>query len=137
MEKDWNPNDYQGRSKDQVERKLAYLNSLRNYIKNSVDFSKLPAPSIAGIEDPNININVAKIISLSIQRSELAYSVKGSFSYERLDNEIQSVKKVLLENETTYRNTLMYDLNIAKQKRAKTPHHPSTLHQYLLFFIDK
>ncbi len=105
--------------KDEVERKLAYLNSLRNYIKNSVDFSKLPAPSISGIEDPNININVAKLISLSIQRSELAYSVKGSFSYERLDNEIQSVKKVLLENETTYRNTLMYDLNIAKQKIAK------------------
>jgi len=110
--------EYDGK-KDEVERKLAYLNSLRNYLKSSVDFSKLPAPSIAGIQDPNINVNVAKLISLSIQRSELAYSVKGSFSYERLDNEIQSLKKALLENETTYRNTLMYDLNIAKQKIAK------------------
>lgn len=110
--------DYDTR-KDAVERKIAYLNSLRNYLKNSVDFSKLPAPTVAGIEEPNINTNVAKIITLSIQRSELAYSVKGSFSYERLDNEIQSVKKVLLENESTYRNSLLYDLNIANQKIAK------------------
>ena len=81
--------------KDAVERKIEYLNSLRNYLKNSVDFSKLPAPTIAGIDEPNINANVSKIIALSIQRSELAFSVNGSFSYERLDNEIQSIKKVI------------------------------------------
>ena len=105
--------------KANVERKIAYLNSLKNYLKGSVDFSKLPAPTVAGIEEPNINANVSKIILLSIQRSELAYSVKGAFSYERLDNEIQSVKRVLLENEVTYRNSLLYDLNIANQKIAK------------------
>ena len=105
--------------KADVERKISYLNSLRKYLKESVDFSKLPAPTIAGIEEPNINTNVAKIIALSIQRSELEYSVKGSFSFDRIDNEIQSIKKVLLENESTYRNTLSYDLNVANQKIAK------------------
>ena len=110
--------DYDAK-KELVERKIAYLNSLGKYLKESVDFSKLPAPTIAGIEEPNINTNVAKIISLSIQRSELAYSVKGAFSYERLDNEIQSVKKVLLENQSTYRSSLMSDLNFANQKIAK------------------
>lgn len=102
--------------KEEVERKISYLNSLRTYLKESVDFSKLPAPTIAGIAEPNININVARIIDLSIQRSQLEYSVKGSFSYDRIDNEIQSIKKVLLENESTYRNTLSYDLKIANQK---------------------
>ncbi len=105
--------------KADVERKISYLNSLRKYLKESVDFSKLPAPTIAGIEEPNINTNVAKIIALSIQRSELEYSVKGSFSFDRIDNEIQSIKKVLLENESTYRNTLSYDLNVANQKITK------------------
>ncbi len=106
-------------NKDQVERKLAYLNTLKNYLKGSVDFAKLPAPTVAGIEEPNINANVAKLINLSIQRSELAYSIKGQVYYERIDNEISSVKKVLLENANSYKNALLYDLNIANQKISK------------------
>jgi len=105
--------------KDQVERKIAYLNTLKNYLKNSVDFSKLPAPTVAGIEEPNINSNVARLISLSIQRSELVYSIKGEVYFERIDNEIQSVKKVLLENLNSYRNALQYDLNKVNQKIGK------------------
>ena len=105
--------------KDQVERKISYLNTLKNYLKNSVDFSKLPAPTVAGIEEPNININVSKLINLSIQRSELAYSIKGEIYYERIDNEISSVKKVLLENVNSYKNALQYDLNLANQKIGK------------------
>ena len=105
--------------KDEVERKIAYLNTLKNYLKGSVDFSKLPAPTVAGIDEVNININVSKLISLSIQRSELSYSIKGEVYYERIDNEIQSVKKVLLENANSYKNALQYDLNIANQKIAK------------------
>ena len=105
--------------KDAVERKISYLTTLKNYLKNSVDFSKLPAPTVAGIDEPNINSNVAKLITLSIQRSELAYSVKGQVYYERIDNEISSVKKVLLENISSYQNALLYDLNLANQKIAK------------------
>lgn len=105
--------------KDMVERKIAYLNSLKNYLKSSVDFSKLPAPTVAGIDEPNINANVAKLIELSIQRSELAYSIKGEIYYERIDNEISSVKKVLLENANSYKNVLAYDLNLVSQKIAK------------------
>ena len=110
--------DYDSK-KDIVERKIAYLNSLKTYLVGSVDFSKLPAPTVAGIEEPNINSNVAKLINLSIERSELAYSVKGSFSYERLDNEIQSVKKVLLENAASYQTALQYDLKLVNQKIAQ------------------
>lgn len=105
--------------KDQVERKLAYLSSLKNYLKNSVDFSKLPAPTVAGIDEPNITTNVAKLIALSIQRSDLGYSIKGDIYYERIDNEIQSVKKVLLENANSLRSALQYDLELANQKIRK------------------
>jgi succinoglycan biosynthesis transport protein ExoP len=105
--------------KDEVLRKIAYLNTLKNYLKNSVDFAKLPAPTVVGIDEPNINTNVAKLISLSIQRSELVYSIKGEVYYERIDNEIQSVKRVLLENANSYRIALEYDLNLANQKIQK------------------
>jgi hypothetical protein len=60
--------------RDEVTRRIAYYNSLKAYLKNSVDYSKLPAPSVAGIEDPVVNIS--KLISLSTQRSEMAYAVK-------------------------------------------------------------
>ncbi|MEK8180290.1 polysaccharide biosynthesis tyrosine autokinase [Flavobacterium buctense] len=105
--------------KDEVERKIAYLNLLKNYLKNSVDFSKLPAPTVAGIEEPNIANNVGKLIDLSIQRSELGYSIKGDVYYERIDNEIQSVKKVLLENGNSLRSALEYDLRLVNQKIQK------------------
>ena len=113
--------------KDGVERKIAYLNTLKTYLKNSVDFSKLPAPTIVGIDEENINTNVAKLIALSIQRSELVYSVKGGLFYERLDNEIQSLKKVLLENANSYKNALDYDLNLVNQKIQKLENEISKL----------
>ncbi|MGL2966894.1 polysaccharide biosynthesis tyrosine autokinase [Flavobacterium sp. XGLA_31] len=97
--------------KDEVERKIEYLNTLKNYLKNSVDFSKLPAPTVAGIEEPNIISNVSKLIALSIERSELLYSAKGPVFYERVDNEIASVKRVLLENAGALRGVLQFDLN--------------------------
>lgn len=106
-------------NKDAVERKIAYISTLKSYLKGSgSDYSKLPAPTVAGIDEPNININVSKLILLSIERSELAYSVKGEMYYERIDNEIRSVKKVLQENADSYKNALQYDLNLAKQKIA-------------------
>ncbi|MDI1315670.1 tyrosine-protein kinase [Flavobacterium sp.] len=106
-------------NKDEVERKIAYLNTLKKYLKNSTDFSKLPAPTVAGIDEPNINVNVSNLIALSVQRSELAYSFKGQVLYERIDNEISSVKKVLLENANSYNVSLLYDLNLVNQKLAK------------------
>lgn len=113
--------------KDEVERKIAYLNTLKKYLKSSTDFSKLPAPTVAGIDEPNINTNVSKLIGLSVQRSELAYSIKGEVYYERIDNEISSVKKVLLENASSYNTALQYDLNLAMQKIAKVEAEISSL----------
>ena len=46
--------------KDELGRKVSYLNLLKSYLDKSTDYSKLPAPTVAGIEDPNIISNVSK-----------------------------------------------------------------------------
>jgi len=102
--------------KDEISRKLAYYNSLKAYLKSSVDYSKLPAPSVAGIEDPNIVVNVSKLISLSTQRSEMAYAVKSDKIFKDFDNQMEAVKKVLLENIITAKASLQYDLAMVSSK---------------------
>ena len=102
--------------KDAISRKIAYYNSLKSYLRSSVDYAKLPAPSVAGIEDPNIVVNVSKLISLSTQRSELAYAVKSEKIFKDFDNQMESVKKVLLENIGTAKSSLQYDLALVESK---------------------
>ncbi|SHG29180.1 protein involved in gliding motility EpsB [Flavobacterium fluvii] len=102
--------------KDEITRKTAYYNSLKAYLKNSVDYSKLPAPSVAGIDDPNIVVNVSKLISLSTQRSEMAYAVKSEKIFKDFDNQMEAVKKVLLENIATAKSALQYDLALVESK---------------------
>jgi capsular exopolysaccharide synthesis family protein len=102
--------------KDAVNRKIAYYNSLKSYLRNSVDYSKLPAPSVAGIEDPNIVVNVSKLIALSTQRSEMAYAVKSEKIFRDFDNQMEAVKSVLLENIVTAKSSLDYDLAMVESK---------------------
>jgi capsular exopolysaccharide synthesis family protein len=102
--------------KDEITRKMAYYNSLKTYLRSSVDYSKLPAPSVAGIDDPNIVVNVSKLISLSTQRSEMAYAVKSEKIFKDFDNQMEAVKKVLLENIATAKSSLQYDLAMVDSK---------------------
>lgn len=102
--------------KDAVNRKITYYNSLKTYLKNSVDYSKLPAPSVAGIEDPNIVVNVSKLIALSTQRSEMAYAVKSEKIFRDFDNQMEAIKNVLLENITTAKASMLYDLALIESK---------------------
>nr|WP_315223166.1 polysaccharide biosynthesis tyrosine autokinase [uncultured Flavobacterium sp.] len=102
--------------KDLISRKIAYCNSLKSYLNSSVDYSKLPAPSVAGIDDPNIVVNVAKLISLSTQRSEMAYAVKSDKIFKDFDNQMMAVKNVLLENILSAKSSLLYDLNMINAK---------------------
>lgn len=102
--------------KDEITRKTAYYNSLKSYLKNSVDYSRLPAPSVAGIEDPNIVVNVSKLIALSTQRSEMAYAVKSDKIFKDFDNQMEAVKNVLLENIATAKTSLQYDLAMINGK---------------------
>ncbi len=104
------------RSDSEVTRKLNYYSTLNNYLKKSTDFSKLPAPSVAGIEDPNIVFNVTKLVELSVRRSEMLYSVKSELMFNNIDNEIASVKRVLLENITSAKSAIQQDASQVKNK---------------------
>jgi capsular exopolysaccharide synthesis family protein len=105
--------------KELVKRKINYYNTLQNYLKNSTDYSKLPAPSGAGIEDPNIQGNIGKIIDLSIRREKMAYSVKSEVMFNNIDNEINSVKNVLLENIRTAKSSIQMDVALVNSKIQK------------------
>lgn len=103
-------------TKDDIDRKINYYNSLNNYLRNSTDYSKLPAPSVAGIEEPNILRNVSDLISLSVRRSEMAYSVKSELMFNTIDNEISAVKRVLLENIATAKAAIQFESNQVRSK---------------------
>jgi polysaccharide biosynthesis transport protein len=105
--------------KDLITRKINYLNLLRGYLRSNNDYSKLPAPSVAGIDEPNIVVNVSKLISLSIARSQMAYSVKNEKMFADFDNEMDAIKNVLLENINSDRNTLNYDMAMVSSKISK------------------
>jgi len=102
--------------KDEVTRKIAYYNSLKSYLNSSNDYSRLPAPSVAGIEDPNIVASVSKLIALSTQRSEMAYAVKSEKIFKDFDNQMEAVKNVLQENIATAKTSLLYDLSLVNAK---------------------
>ena len=103
-------------AKDELTRKLAYYNSLKTYLKNSTDYSRLPAPSVAGIDDPNIVVNVSKLISLSTQRSEMAYAVKSDKIFKDFDNQMEAIKNVLLQNIISAKSSLQFDLGMINSK---------------------
>jgi succinoglycan biosynthesis transport protein ExoP len=116
------------RTNEEVKRKINYYNTLNNYLRNSTDYSKLPAPSVAGIEDPNIMNNVSKLIELSVRRSEMVYAVKSKLMLDNIDNEISSVKNVLLENIKTAKSSIQFDytqitnkINQAETKLRELP----------------
>ena len=104
------------RSNDAINRKLNYYNTLSNYLRNSTDYSKLPAPSVAGIEDPNILINVSSLIDLSVRRAEMSDYVKSQVMYDKIDSEISSVKKVLLENIISAKSSIQFESSQVKGK---------------------
>jgi hypothetical protein len=66
--------------KDAINRKIAYYNLLKNYLEKTTDYSKLPAPTVAGIDDPNVVGNVTKLIQLSAEFCRACYSIKNKKS---------------------------------------------------------
>ena len=102
--------------RDLINRKIGYYNTLKNYLVNSVDYSKLPAPSVAGIDDPNIISNVSKLTSLSAERSEMSYAVKNDKKFKDFDVQMDALKNVLLENISSAKASIQHDLNLINKK---------------------
>ncbi len=105
-------------TRDQINRRINYLNSLSTYLKSSVDFSKLPAPTVAGIEDPNIVSGVSNLIALSTRRADMAYTVKNDKMFRDIDSEIESVKKVLINNISAAKSATDDELRTINSKIA-------------------
>lgn len=102
--------------KDLITRKINYYNVLNNYLVKSDDYSKLPAPSVAGIDDPNIMMNVSNLIALSVKRSETEYTVKSQVMLSGIDNEIASVRRILLENIKAAKAAIQFSYNQVNSK---------------------
>ncbi len=107
---------------DEVKRKIAYCDQLRKYLDENNDFSKLPAPSVAGIEDPNIIQNVGKLIGLSTERSRMRYAVKSEKMFKDFDSQMEAVKSVLLQNVAATRAGLVDERNLiaARMRQAES-----------------
>lgn len=102
--------------KDVISRKLNYYNALKSYLDNSIDFSKLPAPSVAGIDDPNIVANVSRLTALSAERSQLSYTLKNDKKFKDFDAQMIALKNVLLENIYAGKSAIQYDLSLVNKK---------------------
>lgn len=103
--------------RDIHQRKEAYYNMLNSYINSkSNDFSDLPAPTVAGIEDANVVLNVSKLIAISNQKLEKSKSVKNPLLLKGYDNEMESLKAVLQENIQAAKSSVQYDINKVNSK---------------------
>jgi capsular exopolysaccharide synthesis family protein len=105
--------------KDELDRKIKYLNNLRSYLVKNSDFSSLPAPTVAGIDDPNIISNVSNLIQLSTKRDGLSYSVKSTKIFSEFDVEMEAIKNVLIENIESYKTFLQVDINQINRNIAR------------------
>jgi len=104
-------------NKDNVNRQLAYYASLKSYLENSQDFTDLPAPSLAGVDDSNIQTNISKINALSVQKANYEKTVRSDASiFTDLNRQINALKRVLIENIGTATSGLNRDLNNVNSK---------------------
>lgn len=124
---------------DLIQRKITYYNTLKSYLNSSNDFSALPAPAVAGIDDPNITVNVSKLIALSIERAEKRYAVKSDKLFKDFDNQMQAIKDVLLVNIASAKVALQYDLNMVLGKMQQAENELQVLpeNQQELFKIQR
>lgn len=102
-----------------IERQLDYYRLLENYLRNRSDYSDVPAPSVAGIEESSISTAVSKIVELSVQRGNYSFSLKSDAPiFKDIDRQINSTKTVILENIESSRNILNDQRRSLKSKIA-------------------
>jgi len=114
--------------KEALSQSLLSYDLLKNYLMTSQDFTSFPAPALQGIDDPNITSGISKIVNLSIQKSTLESSVRDNVSvFGDLNNQIASLKNVMLENIASVKTNLGYQLQSVNSKIYSTESQFSTL----------
>ncbi|WP_289046677.1 tyrosine-protein kinase domain-containing protein [uncultured Olleya sp.] len=114
--------------KEILNQSLLSYDLLKNYLLTSQDFTSFPAPALQGIDDPNISASISKIISLSIQKSTLESSVRDNVSvFGDLNNQIESLKNVMLENIASVKTNIGYQIQSINSKIYSSESQYSTL----------
>ncbi len=105
---------------EQLGDRIAYFNNLENYIKTHTNFINIPAPAIINIEDGSISGMVGKLTELSIKKEKLSKEVTANHpSLIAINQEVETTRKVLLENLSSLRNQTKITLDNSKN-RLKT-----------------
>jgi len=103
--------------KEVITKTLSDYDNLEAYLNDRTDYSNVQAPSIIGIEEPNITRGIGNIIDLSIQRNNSAQFVKeGNEALKDLDRRINAEKAVLKENISSSKERLNREI---RQVNAK------------------
>ncbi|MFV9484343.1 polysaccharide biosynthesis tyrosine autokinase, partial [Christiangramia sp. ASW11-125] len=98
--------------KETIRRQLTYYDNLETYLQTRDDYSSVPAPSVAGINEGSIASGVSKIIQLAEERQNYQYTLKeNSPVFDDIDRQINSVKSILLENINSSKGLLRSELN--------------------------
>lgn len=106
--------------KDALTQQITYYNQLENYLRTRTDYTKVPAPSVALINEGSISAGVAKIVELAVSRSNLAYTAKeGNPAFRDLDRRIDTEKAILLENIASSKGIINSQVNNVNQSIAQ------------------
>ena len=101
----------------ELESKLSYYNQLQNYLQSKDDYSDVPAPSVASIDENSIQKGVNKIVELSQQRNAFRYSMKETAPrFDDIDRQINATKSVLLENIKSSKKQIERDLSKLQER---------------------
>ncbi|WKD86837.1 Tyrosine-protein kinase etk [Polaribacter huanghezhanensis] len=97
--------------KRNVTNNIELLDSLNNYVLTHKKFNKIPVPAIIEIADGKIPIEVGELISKTTVREKLRNTVTDNHpDVIALDKDIETTKKILLENIRNLKSTFKNDL---------------------------
>lgn len=97
-----------------------YYEQLLKYLQNKKNYEDIPAPTVAGINDPTIIEKVGKITQLSIlKKKELVNFKEDAATIKQLDLEIESLRQSLLETVQSSIDNINQELNLINHNISK------------------
>jgi capsular exopolysaccharide synthesis family protein len=98
-----------------IELRGYYYNYLKDYLSQRKDLNTLIAPSVLGVDDPQLNTLLAEASKAYIEREEMRATVKpGSPGLEQLDIRIENLRQSLIEKVNS-----LVEANAIAQKQLK------------------
>ncbi len=98
-----------------IELKGYYYSYLKDYLSQRKDLNTLIAPSVLGVDDPQLNALLTEASKAYIEREELRATVKpGSPGLEQLDIRIENLRQSLIEKVNS-----LIDANAIAQRQLK------------------